>query len=137
MIEIRRIDHVALRVADLDEAEARWAIQFGLTEVERVGHHAFLPCGYEPYSLELIGAGAVRLRPLPPPGLGVRRLGRAAGAVRPPRPAWPLAGVGPPAARPGPEPVRLRAPGGGAAAGRVLLRHGAARARPRAARLGG
>ncbi|HWH67363.1 MAG TPA: VOC family protein, partial [Gaiellales bacterium] len=58
MIEIRRIDHVALRVADLDEAEHRWAIQFGLTEVERVGHHAFLRCAYEPYSLQLVGAGA-------------------------------------------------------------------------------
>ena len=58
MIEIRRIDHVALRVANLDEAEHRWAIQFGLTEVERVGHHAFLRCAYEPYSLELVGAGA-------------------------------------------------------------------------------
>ena len=32
MIAIRRIDHVALRVADLDEAARRWAIQFGLTE---------------------------------------------------------------------------------------------------------
>jgi catechol-2,3-dioxygenase len=57
MIEIRRIDHVALRVANLDEAEHRWAIQFGLTEVERVGHHALLRCAYEPYSLQLVGAG--------------------------------------------------------------------------------
>src|SRR5205085_4151401 len=57
MIAIRRIDHCALRVADLDEAIARWSIQFGLTEVERAGHHAYLRCGYEPYSLELIGAG--------------------------------------------------------------------------------
>ena len=32
-------------------------IQFGLTEVERAGHHALLRCGYEPYSLELIGRG--------------------------------------------------------------------------------
>src|SRR4029079_10361203 len=58
MIEIRRIDHVALRVANLDEAEHRGAIQFGLTEVERVGHHAFLRCAYEPYSVQLVGAGA-------------------------------------------------------------------------------
>jgi hypothetical protein len=32
-------------------------VQFGLTEVERAGHHAYLRCGYEPYSLELIGTG--------------------------------------------------------------------------------
>ena len=57
MIQIRRIDHVALRVADLDEAMNRWSIQFGLTEVERVGHHGYLRCGYEPYSLQLVAAG--------------------------------------------------------------------------------
>jgi catechol-2,3-dioxygenase len=54
VIKLRRVDHVCLRVADLDEAAARWAIQFGLTEVERAGHHAFLRCGYEPYCLELV-----------------------------------------------------------------------------------
>jgi catechol 2,3-dioxygenase-like lactoylglutathione lyase family enzyme len=58
VIQLRRIDHVALRVADLDQAVARWSLQFGLTEVERSGHHAYLRCGYEPYSLELIAAGA-------------------------------------------------------------------------------
>ena len=57
MIQIRRIDHAALRVANLDEAMDRWAIQFGLTEVDRAGHHGYLRCGYEPYSLELIAAG--------------------------------------------------------------------------------
>ncbi len=31
MIAIRRIDHVCLRVADVDEAAARWSVQFGLT----------------------------------------------------------------------------------------------------------
>ena len=31
MIELHRIDHVCLRVADLDEAAARWCAQFGLT----------------------------------------------------------------------------------------------------------
>jgi catechol 2,3-dioxygenase-like lactoylglutathione lyase family enzyme len=41
-------------VADLDEAAARWCIQFGLTESFREGGRAFLRCGYEPYSLELI-----------------------------------------------------------------------------------
>ncbi len=30
MIELHRIDHVCLRVADLDEASARWCAQFGL-----------------------------------------------------------------------------------------------------------
>src|SRR5687768_4990882 len=30
-IDIRRIDHVCLRVADLEEATRRWAIQFGLS----------------------------------------------------------------------------------------------------------
>ena len=31
MIALHRLDHVALRVADLDEAAERWAAQFGLT----------------------------------------------------------------------------------------------------------
>jgi catechol-2,3-dioxygenase len=54
MIALRRIDHVALRVADLDEAARRWAIQFGLTERRRDGERALLSCDDEPYSLELI-----------------------------------------------------------------------------------
>jgi len=54
VLGLRRIDHVALRVADLDEAAARWCVQFGLTESFREENHAFLRCGYEPYSLELI-----------------------------------------------------------------------------------
>ena len=53
MIKLRRIDHVCLRVADLDEASSRWAIQFGLSERERRGSRAYLACGYERYSLEL------------------------------------------------------------------------------------
>lgn len=50
MIALRRIDHVALRVADRAEAARRWSLQFGLTE------HApgRLACDDEPYSLELI-----------------------------------------------------------------------------------
>jgi catechol-2,3-dioxygenase len=52
-IVLRRIDHVCLRVDDLAEAAPRWAIQFGLTEKRRAGDHAYLACGYEPYSLEL------------------------------------------------------------------------------------
>ncbi len=54
MIAIRRIDHVCLRVADVDEAAARWGVQFGLTLTERTADRAYLRCGYEPYSLELV-----------------------------------------------------------------------------------
>jgi catechol-2,3-dioxygenase len=54
VLGLRRIDHVGLRVADLDEAAPRWCVQFGLTESRRDGGRAFLRCGYEPYSLELV-----------------------------------------------------------------------------------
>ena len=57
MIRLRRIDHVALRVADLDEAVPRWSRQFGLTPSGRDDDHAYLRCGYERYSLELIAEG--------------------------------------------------------------------------------
>jgi catechol-2,3-dioxygenase len=57
MLGLRRIDHVALRVADLDEAVPRWCVQFGLTESDREDGRAFLRCGYEPYSLELVEDG--------------------------------------------------------------------------------
>ncbi len=40
MIAIRRIDHVCLRVADVDEAAARWGVQFGLTLTERTADRA-------------------------------------------------------------------------------------------------
>jgi catechol-2,3-dioxygenase len=53
-IALRRIDHVCLRVADLDEAAARWSVQFGYTEAERGGGRVLMRCGYEPYSLELV-----------------------------------------------------------------------------------
>jgi catechol 2,3-dioxygenase-like lactoylglutathione lyase family enzyme len=53
VIVLRRIHHVCLRVAELDEAVRRWTIQFGLNERERVGERAYLACAYEPYSLEL------------------------------------------------------------------------------------
>lgn len=56
MIELRRIDHVCLRVGDLDAAVRRWCIQFGLTEASREPGRALLRCGYEPYSLELVAA---------------------------------------------------------------------------------
>jgi catechol-2,3-dioxygenase len=57
MLGLRRIDHVALRVADLEEAVPRWCVQFGLTESDREDGRAFLRCGYEPYSLELVEDG--------------------------------------------------------------------------------
>src|SRR5262245_24387904 len=56
MIVLRRIHHVCLRVADLDDAVRRWSVQFGLTERERTGERAYLACAYEPYSLELVEA---------------------------------------------------------------------------------
>jgi catechol 2,3-dioxygenase-like lactoylglutathione lyase family enzyme len=54
VIELRRIDHVCLRVDDLEEAVRRWTIQFGLTEAGRADGRAYLRCAYEPYSLELV-----------------------------------------------------------------------------------
>jgi catechol-2,3-dioxygenase len=57
MLTLRRIDHVCLRVADLDEAAARWRIQFGFSEAGRADGRAYLRCGYEPYSLELVEGG--------------------------------------------------------------------------------
>jgi catechol-2,3-dioxygenase len=57
LLALRRIDHVGLRVRDLDEATARWCVQFGLTQTSREGNRSFLRCGYEPYSLELIEEG--------------------------------------------------------------------------------
>jgi catechol 2,3-dioxygenase-like lactoylglutathione lyase family enzyme len=60
VIALRRIDHVCLRVADLDEAARRWCIQFGFSERSdlRTADRAYLACGYEPYSLELWSARA-------------------------------------------------------------------------------
>jgi catechol-2,3-dioxygenase len=54
MIELRRIDHVCLRVADLDEAAERWCAQFGLHVRERRGDAVLLACDDEPCALELI-----------------------------------------------------------------------------------
>ncbi len=53
-MRLRGIDHVCLRVADLDEASARWCLQFGLVERERVDGRALLACNDEPYCLELV-----------------------------------------------------------------------------------
>ena len=54
MIQLGRIDHVCLRVADVGEAAPRWAIQFGLAERSREDGHALLACNDEPYCLELV-----------------------------------------------------------------------------------
>lgn len=56
MIRLGRIDHVGLRVRDLDEAASRWCIQLGLVERPggREAGRAYLSCNDEPYSLELI-----------------------------------------------------------------------------------
>ncbi len=53
-MRLRRIDHVGLRVADLDEAAARWCLQLGLVERSRAQGRALLACNDEPYCLELI-----------------------------------------------------------------------------------
>jgi catechol-2,3-dioxygenase len=57
VIELRRLHHVALRAADLDEAAQRWALQFGLTARERGDGLVRLACDDEPYALELLPAG--------------------------------------------------------------------------------
>ncbi len=59
MIELQRIDHVCLRVADLEEAAdcAEYLIQFGLHVSGRRGDSVLLSCDDEPCALELI-AGA-------------------------------------------------------------------------------
>jgi len=54
VIAVGRIDHVCLRVADVDQAAARWAVQFGLEDAGRADGHAYLRCEYEPYALELV-----------------------------------------------------------------------------------
>ena len=56
-MKFHRLDHVALRVADLDEASQRWQVQFGLFERRRDGNRAFLACDFEPHCLELIAEG--------------------------------------------------------------------------------
>jgi catechol 2,3-dioxygenase-like lactoylglutathione lyase family enzyme len=62
VISLRRIDHVSLRVTDLEDAARRWSRQFGLVERERDEQKVRLACDDEPYSLELIAADA--------PGIG-------------------------------------------------------------------
>jgi catechol-2,3-dioxygenase len=57
VIALHRLDHVALRVADLDEAATRWALQFGLTERGRDARSVTLSCDDEPRALVLLAAG--------------------------------------------------------------------------------
>ncbi|HET9123470.1 MAG TPA: VOC family protein [Solirubrobacteraceae bacterium] len=56
MIALGRLDHVALRVSDLEEASARWAAQFGLTPRARGEREAVLTCDDEPRALVLVEA---------------------------------------------------------------------------------
>lgn len=58
MIELRRIDHVCLRVADPGEAAARWSEQFGLQVRSRDPQGVALACDDEPCSLKLAAAAA-------------------------------------------------------------------------------
>ena len=61
MIELQRIDHVCLRVADLEEATTRWCAQFGLHVRERSGDAVRLACDDEPCALELISGSPAGL----------------------------------------------------------------------------
>jgi catechol 2,3-dioxygenase-like lactoylglutathione lyase family enzyme len=54
VISLRRIDHVSLRVTDVEEAARRWRLQFGLVERSRDEDRARLACDDEPFSLELL-----------------------------------------------------------------------------------
>ncbi len=56
-MKLHLLDHVGLRVADLDEASTRWCVQFGLVERSRDGGRALLACNDEPYCLELVAGG--------------------------------------------------------------------------------
>jgi catechol 2,3-dioxygenase-like lactoylglutathione lyase family enzyme len=56
VIRLARIDHVRIRVADLDEAAPRWCRQFGLVERVRGDGVARLACDDEPYCIELVAA---------------------------------------------------------------------------------
>jgi len=58
VIDLHRLDHVCLRVADVGEASERWQLQFGLVERSRDGERALLACNDELYCLELVEGGA-------------------------------------------------------------------------------
>jgi catechol 2,3-dioxygenase-like lactoylglutathione lyase family enzyme len=61
MITLRRIDHVGLRVAELEEATERWALQFGLTIRDATAGGSRLACDDEPYAIELLASEPVGL----------------------------------------------------------------------------
>jgi catechol 2,3-dioxygenase-like lactoylglutathione lyase family enzyme len=54
VIELRRISHVSLRVAEPVAAARRYSLHFGLTVRECTAERATVACDYEPYSLELV-----------------------------------------------------------------------------------
>ena len=53
-IRIHDLHHACLRVLDLDEATARWSVQFGLEVVAKEPGRALLRCDSEDYCLELV-----------------------------------------------------------------------------------
>lgn len=59
MISLRRIDHVSLRVTDVEDATRRWCAQFGLAERERDDQKARLACDDEQFCLELVAAPGI------------------------------------------------------------------------------
>jgi catechol 2,3-dioxygenase-like lactoylglutathione lyase family enzyme len=68
VIALHRLDHVALRVADLGEATQRWSMQFGLTLRTTASQRRMLTCDDEPRALELVATG-------PGEGPGFARVG--------------------------------------------------------------
>jgi catechol 2,3-dioxygenase-like lactoylglutathione lyase family enzyme len=53
-IRIHDLHHACLRVLDLDEATARWSVQFGLEVVAKEPGRSLLRCDAEDYCLELV-----------------------------------------------------------------------------------
>jgi catechol 2,3-dioxygenase-like lactoylglutathione lyase family enzyme len=53
-IRIHDLHHACLRVLDLDEATARWSVQFGLEVVAKEPGRSLLRCDSEDYCLELV-----------------------------------------------------------------------------------
>ena len=53
-IRLHDLHHACLRVLDLDEATARWSVQFGLEVVAREPGRSLLRADSEDYCLELV-----------------------------------------------------------------------------------
>ena len=85
MIQIRRIDHVALRVADLDEATPAGHPVRPDRGASGSADHAYLRCGYEPYSLELIAPASPATTTPAGSFAAAARWSDAAAPPRPPR----------------------------------------------------